>query len=296
MNPDSKLILDEMHRLFAEQKSSFDVCFTEADRKLDSCFTDSDRVPEKRFTEIDESVTKRLTDIDDALTKHLTDLDLNWERHITDSEVRQSALSEVEQRQEALVSTIVKSTGALESWRQESKGAMDDLELKMSKLTQLMDRSILGNPQALTGLISGSPPIMEQAAERSPAGITVARPSGHHIETTTRVDGIGESSHQSHYPANGMALVSNSVVTTFHGPVYDNHPHVLHPESTNHDNGCLPKLNFPIYEGENTRLWISTAEDYFDMYDVPPVRWVKVSRMHFKGPATRWIESLEQPN
>jgi hypothetical protein len=32
------------------------------------------------------------------------------------------------------------------------------------------------------------------------------------------------------------------------------------------------------------------------MYDVPPVRWVKVSHMHFKGPATRWIESLEQPN
>jgi hypothetical protein len=32
------------------------------------------------------------------------------------------------------------------------------------------------------------------------------------------------------------------------------------------------------------------------MYDVPPVHWVKVSHMHFKGPATRWIESLEQPN
>jgi hypothetical protein len=35
MNPYSKLILDEMHRLFAEQKSSFDACFIEADRKLD---------------------------------------------------------------------------------------------------------------------------------------------------------------------------------------------------------------------------------------------------------------------
>jgi hypothetical protein len=29
------------------------------------------------------------------------------------------------------------------------------------------------------------------------------------------------------------------------------------------------------------------------MYDVPPRRWVKVSRMHFQGAAARWIESLE---
>lgn len=32
------------------------------------------------------------------------------------------------------------------------------------------------------------------------------------------------------------------------------------------------------------------------MYSVPPARWVKVSRMHFKGPMARWIESLQQPN
>jgi hypothetical protein len=35
------------------------------------------------------------------------------------------------------VSTIVESTGALESWRQESEGAVDDLKLKMSKLTKV---------------------------------------------------------------------------------------------------------------------------------------------------------------
>lgn len=32
------------------------------------------------------------------------------------------------------------------------------------------------------------------------------------------------------------------------------------------------------------------------MYDVHPRRWVKVSRMHFKGDAARWIESLEHPD
>jgi hypothetical protein len=32
------------------------------------------------------------------------------------------------------------------------------------------------------------------------------------------------------------------------------------------------------------------------MYDVPPRRWVKVSRMHFKGIAARWIEAINHPD
>jgi hypothetical protein len=91
MNPDSKLILDEMHRLFKEQKFGFNSCLTDADRKLDSlekCFADSDRILEKRFTEIDASVAKQLTDLDDSFTKRLVDSDLSWERHITDLELR----------------------------------------------------------------------------------------------------------------------------------------------------------------------------------------------------------------
>ena len=32
------------------------------------------------------------------------------------------------------------------------------------------------------------------------------------------------------------------------------------------------------------------------MYSVPPYRWVKVSRMHFRGAAARWIESLHHPD
>ncbi|CAD6243966.1 unnamed protein product [Miscanthus lutarioriparius] len=178
MNPNSKLILDKMHRLFAEQKTSFDVRFTEADQKLNSRFGDSDRALEKRFTEVEESVTKRFTDLDNSLTKRLADSDLNWERRITDSEVCQTTLITVsEQRQEAFVSAVAKSTGNLESWRQESEGAVDDLKLKMSKLTKYMDRSVLDNPSASSGLISWSPPVMEPAAARSPAGITAARSS-----------------------------------------------------------------------------------------------------------------------
>jgi hypothetical protein len=55
-------------------------------------------------------------------------------------------------------------------------------------------------------------------------------------------------------------------------------------------------MNFPTYEGEYTRLCVQQAEDYFEMYDVPPLRWVKVARMNFRGAAAHWIESLATPD
>jgi broad specificity phosphatase PhoE len=93
-------------------------------------------------------------------------------------------------------------------------------------------------------------------------------------------------------PHTGTSMLHEVVPKTqSHGPTTETHHNYHH----HNDNGRLPKLNFPFYEGETTRLWISQAEDYFEMYDVPPRRWVKVSRMHFQGAVARWIESIEQP-
>jgi hypothetical protein len=43
MNPNSKLLLDEMHRFFKEQKSQIEERFVELDHKLDKRFTNSSR-------------------------------------------------------------------------------------------------------------------------------------------------------------------------------------------------------------------------------------------------------------
>ena len=73
----------------------------------------------------------------------------------------------------------------------------------------------------------------------------------------------------------------------FHGVAYDEHTRI-HPNETTQTNlGKLPNQNFPIYEGETTRLWVSQAEDYFAMYEVPPRQWVKISCMNFHGAAAR---------
>jgi hypothetical protein len=86
---------------------------------------------------------------------------------------------------------------------------VDDLKLKVDKLTKYWDRSFLDQATASTGVISSAPPMSEQTAARSPVDNTTAWPSGHHVFSTTWADGIGETSPQSHSSANGMQLTSH---------------------------------------------------------------------------------------
>ncbi|CAD6266826.1 unnamed protein product [Miscanthus lutarioriparius] len=254
MSPESKMLLDEMHRLFTEQSTKIDTRLTESDhridelfaeseRKLDSRFTDGDRRLEKRFVEVEDSINKRFIDINESLTKRIADSDLNLERRIiTDSELRQSTLiSDSEQRQDLRLITVEHAAGALERWRQESEGAVDDL-------------------------------------------------NGHHVELTTRVDGIGDTTSQFHCSANGMSTIPNTVVPPTQSVVHDGQL-LEHESDTTHPNtGRLPKFDFPAFEGDNPKLWIVQAEDYFDMYHIPKPIWVRVSRMRFRGGAGRTEE------
>ena len=86
---------------------------------------------------------------------------------------------------------------------------MDDLKLKVDKLTKYWDRSLLDNVAASTGVISHVPLQLEQTTARPSAGTLAAQPSGHHDALITRADGIGENSTQSHSPANGTHIETN---------------------------------------------------------------------------------------
>ena len=81
-----------------------------------------------------------------------------------------------------------------------------------------------------------------------------------------------------------------------HGYILEIHSRTTIPDDTHPNTHRLPKFNFPTYDGETTKLWITQAENYFDMYGVPSHLWVKVMGMHFNGAAKRWIQSLEHPS
>jgi hypothetical protein len=188
---------------------------------------------------------------------------------------------------------VVTATGSLESWRQESEGAVDDLKSKMMKLTKYMDRSVFDNTSESLGMISSGPSSVEQAAARSPADTSAARPSGHGVITTTRADGAGGNFSHFHSPGNGMHVFPHPTLPA--PPIHELHSHTVISDEDNPHLHRLPKFPFPAYDGDTTKLWISQAEDYFDMYGVPPRLWVKVAGMHFNGAAKRWIQSLDRP-
>lgn len=58
--------------------------------------------------------------------------------------------------------------------------------------------------------------------------------------------------------------------------------------------GRLPKLHFPIFTGENPKLWQSRSENYFDMYGVDKSIWIRVAAMQFDNAAARWLQSIER--
>jgi hypothetical protein len=73
----------------------------------------------------------------------------------------------------------------------------------------------------------------------------------------------------------------------------------LHARTTPHgvdvspSQGRLPKLQFPVFSGEDPQLWCLRCENYFDMYGVESSLWIRVASMHFEGSAARWLQSVE---
>ena len=67
------------------------------------------------------------------------------------------------------------------------------------------------------------------------------------------------------------------------------------PWENNHSGNKIPKMNFPKFDGENPRLWITWCEDYFDLYSVKPAVWIKCAMMNFvnSSPVARWLQSLD---
>ena len=115
-----------------------------------------------------------------------------------------------------------------------------------------------------------------------------ARPNGHRVEHHHRENEFGVVTTYTHSPVTGMA--DSSVPSKLHGTTSDLiQAHNRPPDLAHNPTGKLPKMNFPSFDGTDLRLWITCAEDYFQMYSVDPTVWIQCSRMQFTGPAKRWI-------
>ncbi|XP_035823161.1 uncharacterized protein [Zea mays] len=227
----------------------------------------------------------------DELSRRFSEHDSKWDRRVAEQESRWNAtFSEFTTGQDRCVGALEQATGVLEDWRMNMEGMMDDLRLEVGKISKNWERAVVDNSSAMAGILAPSPPAVEQ----QPAGVPANRPHGHRVESSHREDGFGSVTTLLHTPVKGMcsSLPRSPAVHTseFHQHVGD----LSYPTMGGAMRGRLPKLNFPVFDGENPKLWIRRSHDYFDMYEVEPHLWIRVASMHFVGGAARWFSSLDE--
>ncbi|VFQ67144.1 unnamed protein product [Cuscuta campestris] len=52
-----------------------------------------------------------------------------------------------------------------------------------------------------------------------------------------------------------------------------------------------PKLEFPKFDGNNTRIWIKKACKYFELCKIPDDQWVDIASLHMVDKAENWVTS-----
>lgn len=55
-----------------------------------------------------------------------------------------------------------------------------------------------------------------------------------------------------------------------------------------------PSMGFPLFEGENPKLWKTLCEQYFTLYMIHESYWVSMATLNFSGAAAVWLQSVQK--
>lgn len=214
----------------------------------------------------------RLTD---AMVGHCSEL----ERRFADSE----------QKSEARFISLEMDQAQFEGWRPEVEKRLDNIALELHRANKFMERGSMATDLSKPGIIPSS----TSAFGRTQIGNHFADgPDGNRFADNHRDRGFGRDSPQPHGPVKGkLPELQPHDLDTSEDVVRDTEGMGAREE---HQGGWgnLPRLNFPSFDGDNPQLWKSLCENYFDMYEVPSARWVRVATMHFSGRAAGWLQSV----
>uniref|UniRef100_A0A0A9TS92 Uncharacterized protein n=1 Tax=Arundo donax TaxID=35708 RepID=A0A0A9TS92_ARUDO len=200
----------------------------------------------------------------------------------------------VEQSLGECFTTVKAAATSFDEWKLKVDAAVEDLKLEMGILGKHVNRVVLDHESPSPGLTTQ----VAAATATSSAGNSAVGPNGLPGDlyywgkvfglVTTLDPSPGKGKNNFNQPplievASDLSCVKGSC-SVGRGSFS------LGSQGTN---GRLPKGNFPQFDGENPRLWKSRSEDYFELYNVDPSMWIKVSTMHFTSAAARWLQSVE---
>ncbi|CAO2817554.1 unnamed protein product [Amaranthus hypochondriacus] len=63
------------------------------------------------------------------------------------------------------------------------------------------------------------------------------------------------------------------------------------PSTQNQVMGCIPKLDFPIFDGKTPRTWIRKANKYFQLCKIREEQKIDFASIHMIGKAEAWLDA-----
>jgi hypothetical protein len=190
--------------------------------------------------------------------------------------------------EERLISLEMSRTEAAAE-RVDMEKPLGDLKLEVGRINRFLERESMANPHTKPSIISTT----ESASAPPPSSTIADGPNGHRVAHHHQDHEYGSINTHPHIPVNGTNQTTSRVPEHSH-ELGRSVPHATHVDSMRASHGRLPKLQFPMFRGEDPQLWRSWCENYFDMYDVEQSLWVRVTAMHVEGFTARWVQSTER--
>jgi hypothetical protein len=255
LDPHMRLLLVELDKRFAKMDAKWEDRFSAVERRLDA----NDAGFAATVSEISADVYNQLSHLEAATTERAADY---------------------EAATATRVGTLESAAATFETWRPRIESSINAMATELVKMNSADKTN--HTPATDNGGWK------ETTATHRPPGAHADGPRGGRAATSPPELGVGPASYNK-----GMHR-SASTRLPFHGSSpQDTFGGQSHRSSGVGSLGNLPKMQFPLFDGENPKLWQSRCEDYFLMYNVDQTLWIKIASMNFNGAAARCLQSVE---
>jgi hypothetical protein len=209
----------------------------------------------------------------EEMRKSISDHDLKWDqrfsdqescltRQIQDSEKTQDArVVTLETKQDARFSDLEKFAASFDEWRPDIEGTVGDIHLEVKKLSLGWGRASVDNPLDTSGVLAPAP-----NAGPLPASFLTTPVVGPGLAHQYRESGPGVVTTLVHSPVKGEHLIFPPPNPVHKFPSADTHMSESDPAQVGgigHDHNKIPKVDFPKFDGDQPKLWLSNCIDYF---------------------------------
>jgi len=169
------------------------------------------------------------------------------------------------------------AAGDVGDWKPKVDASIDDLRLELAAMRKTVNRVILDSTPAAGAGILATP---GSAVALPSAGNKADGPDGHRVDFDHRESASEVVYTHTHSPVKGTPIEPpKPVIPPSSQFPWSSSDHASRGGSGPSSYSRVPKLQCPVFDGENPKLWIRHTVDYFELSQVDPSIWIKLSSL-----------------